>query len=111
MKTLRDSFIVGGIRTPFVKSMGAYKDIERIELMIASLQELRKRYKLDKLIVGDVALGAVMNSSGDWNLALEAVMRAGFDPHTPAYNIQRACGTGLEALVQIANKIALGQIE
>ncbi|HYX36140.1 MAG TPA: acetyl-CoA C-acetyltransferase [Oligoflexus sp.] len=111
MKNLRDSFIVGGIRTPFVKSMGAFNDLERIELMIATLQALRKRYNLDKLIVGDVALGAVMNSSGDWNLAREAVLRAGYHPNTPAYNIQRACGTGLEALVQIANKISLGQIE
>ena len=111
MKNLRTSYIVGGVRTPFVKSMGAFNDVERIELMIATLQELRKRYKLDKIIVGDVALGAVMNSAGDWNLAREAVLRAGFHPHTPAYNIQRACGTGLEAMVQIANKIALGQMD
>ncbi len=111
MKTLRTSYIVGGIRTPFVKSMGAFNQVERIELMIASLEELRKRYKLDKIVIGDVALGAVMNSSGDWNLAREAILRAGYHPHTPAYNIQRACGTGLEAMVQIANKIALGQIE
>jgi acetyl-CoA C-acetyltransferase len=111
MKNLRTSYIVGGVRTPFVKSMGAFNNVERIELMIASLQELRKRYKLDKIILGDVALGAVMNSAGDWNLAREAILRAGFHPNTPAYNIQRACGTGLEAMVQIANKIALGQME
>jgi acetyl-CoA C-acetyltransferase len=111
MKAIRTSYIVGGVRTPFVKSMGAFNNVERIELMIASLQELRKRYKLDKIVIGDVALGAVMNSSGDWNLAREAILRAGFHPHTPAYNIQRACGTGLEALVQIANKISLGQID
>jgi acetyl-CoA C-acetyltransferase len=85
--------------------------VERIELLIATLQELRKRYKLDKIVLGDVALGAVMNSSGDWNLAREAVLRAGLHPQTPAYNIQRACGTGLEALIQIANKISVGQIE
>jgi acetyl-CoA C-acetyltransferase len=111
MKTLRNSYIVGGVRTPFVKSMGAFHQVERIELMMATLQDLRKRYKLDKIELGDVALGAVMNSSGDWNLAREAVLRAGFHPQTPAYNIQRACGTGLEALIQIANKIAVGQIE
>ncbi|WP_141736164.1 acetyl-CoA C-acetyltransferase [Oligoflexus tunisiensis] len=111
MKTLRTSYIVGGVRTPFVKSMGAFHHVQRIELMIASLQELRKRYHLDQMIVGDVALGAVMNSSADWNLAREAILRAGYHPHTPAYNLQRACGTGLEALVQVANKISLGQIE
>jgi acetyl-CoA C-acetyltransferase len=111
MKTLRTSYIVGGVRTPFVKSMGAFHHVQRIELLIASLQELRKRYRLDQIIVGDVALGAVMNSSADWNLAREAVLKSGFHPYTPAYNLQRACGTGLEALVQVANKISLGQIE
>jgi acetyl-CoA C-acetyltransferase len=111
MKTLRTSYIVGGVRTPFVKSMGAFHHVQRIELLIASLQELRKRYRLDQIIVGDVALGAVMNSSVDWNLAREAVLKSGFHPYTPAYNLQRACGTGLEALVQVANKISLGQIE
>lgn len=110
MKT-RPVYIAGGIRTPFVKSMGSYSDISTQELMIASLQALVKKFKLENQLVGDVALGAVITSPFNWNLSRECVLGTSLNPATPGYTLQRACGTSLEASLQIALKIANYQIE
>ncbi|WP_347251624.1 acetyl-CoA C-acetyltransferase [Legionella sp.] len=110
MKT-RSVYIAGGIRTPFVKSMSTYEDISTQDLMIASLQQLVKTMHLEGRKVGDVGLGAVMNSSFNWNLARECVLGSDLAPHTPGYTLQRACGTSLETTLQIALKIANYQIE
>jgi len=110
MKT-RPAYIVGSIRTPFVKSMTDYSDITLQELMTATLQALVTKMHLDGQVLGDVALGAIINSSANWNLARECVLGTTLDPHTPAYNLQRACGTSLEAARQIALKISNYQIE
>ncbi len=110
-KSVRDVYIVGSARVPFAKSMTAYKRISSLEMMSAPISELRARFGLSDAPLGDVALGAVMNSSSDWNIARECVLEAGLHPFTPAYNVQRACGTGLETTWQLANKIALGDIE
>lgn len=109
MKT-RPVYIAGGIRTPFVKSMTTYRDISTQELMIASLQALVEKMQLEDRIIGDVGLGAVMNSSFNWNLARECVLGTTLNAHTPAYTLQRACGTSLETTLQIALKIANYQI-
>ncbi len=111
MKKVRDVFVVGGARTPFAKSMTVYKDLNRKDLLVSSLRALKNQYSIVDAPVGDVALGALMNGSADWNLAREAVLDATLHPHTPAYNVQRACGTSLEAAIEIADKIALGQID
>ncbi|ARG98047.1 acetyl-CoA C-acetyltransferase [Legionella micdadei] len=110
MKT-RPVYIAGGIRTPFVKSMTTYKNVSTQDLMIASLQQLVKKMHLERRMVGDVGLGAVMNSSFNWNLARECVLGSDLDPHTPGYTLQRACGTSLETTLQIALKIANYQID
>lgn len=110
MKT-RPVFISGSTRTPFFKSMTAYKDVLRQDLMTATLQSLVAKMGLEGRLIGDVGLGAVMNSSYDWDLARECVLGTKLDPNTPAYNLQRACGTSLETTNQIALKIANHQIE
>lgn len=79
--------------------------------MTATLQALVNNLHLDNRVLGDVALGAIMNSSVNWNLARECVLGTTLDPHTPAYNLQRACGTSLEATRQIALKISNYQID
>lgn len=107
----RAVYIAGGMRTPFVKSMTSYKKIATQDLMIASLQALVEKMKLDDRLLGDVGLGAVINSSSNWNLARECVLGTRLNPHTPAYTLQRACGTSLETTLQIALKIANYQIE
>jgi acetyl-CoA C-acetyltransferase len=103
--------IIGGTRIPFVKSFTKYARTSNQEMLIATLQAMVKQYGLEGKLLGDVSLGAVMTSSIDWNLAREVVQSTGLDPHTPAFNVQRACGTSLETVNLIALKIAAGQID
>lgn len=110
MKT-RAVYIAGSARIPFVKSMTDYRDVQTQDLMIASLQRLVDTLQLSGRTVGDVGLGAVINSSMNWNLAREAVLGTTLNPDTPAYTLQRACGTSLETTLQIALKIANYQMD
>jgi acetyl-CoA C-acetyltransferase len=103
--------IVGGLRIPFAKSFSHYSRISNQEMMTYVIQSLVKKYKLEGKALGDVSMGAVMTHASDWNLTREALLSTGLDPHTPAYNVQRACGTGLETTNQLALKIAAGQME
>lgn len=79
--------------------------------MVAALQGIVNKLDLKGQTLGDVALGAVIKHSSDWNLARECVIDSGLSLQTPAVDLQRACGTSIEAAIMIANKIALGQIE
>ncbi len=108
MSQIRRVAIVGGVRTPFVKSFTQYKATNQ-ELLTEVLNQLAKRFNLKK--VDEVVLGSITKAGSDWNLAREAVLGSTLENSTPAFDLQRACGTGLSALVMIANKIALGQIE
>lgn len=109
--TLRPVAIIAGSRTPFTKSFSHFTKTTNLELMTATLKDLVKKTKLEGVQLGDVATGAVMKNAEDWNMTREAVLKSGLHPHTPAYDVQRACGTGLETAAQIALKIASGQIE
>ena len=80
-------------------------------MMTATLIALVDKYDLKGQTLGDVTLGAVLKHSDDWNLARECAIGSGLSPRTPGVDVQRACGTSLEACIQIANKISLGQIE
>jgi acetyl-CoA C-acetyltransferase len=104
-------YVLGSARIPFVKSQTNYANVTRKDLMVASLNELIKKFKLQNYLLGDVALGAVINSSSDFNLARECVLSTELDPNTPAYNVQRACGTSLETAWQIALKAHTGAID
>src|SRR6185436_14331293 len=103
--------IIGGMRIPFVKSFKEYARTTNQEMLTATLQALIKKYNLSGKRLGDVALGAVMKSSLDWNMSREVVLGTDLDPRTPAFNVQKACGTSLETINLIALKIASGQIE
>ena len=103
--------IVGGSRIPFARGMGAYAGLGNQELLTGALQGVVTRFGLAGERLGEVAAGAVIKHSNQWNLARECVLGSGLHPSTPAFDLQRACGTSLEAAIQIANKIALGQID
>jgi acetyl-CoA C-acetyltransferase len=103
--------VIGSQRIPFVRSFKEYSRTTNQEMLTATLQGLIKKFKLEGKLLGDVALGAVMTSSIEWNLAREVVLGTDLDQHTPAFNVQRACGTSLETVNLIALKIAAGQIE
>lgn len=110
-KTMRPVAILGGSRTPFTKSFSHFAKTSNKELMTATLKDLVNKTNLKGVQLGDVALGAVMKNAEDWNLTRECVLESGLHPHTPGYDVQRACGTGLETAAQIALKIAAGQID
>ncbi len=109
--TSRRAAIVGGLRIPFSRSHGAYRDRSNQDMMTATLAGLVDRFDLKGQRLGEVALGAVIKHSRDWNLARESVLGSGLAATTPAYDLQRACATSLSGCVQVANQIALGQIE
>lgn len=103
--------IIGGSRIPFARSFGAYLGISTQEMMAASVEAVVKKFKLEGKAVGEVAVGAVLKHSRDWNFAREVVLSTSLSPKTPAFDVVQACGTSLEATILIANKIALGQID
>ncbi|MBU7600723.1 acetyl-CoA C-acetyltransferase [Streptomyces sp. P38-E01] len=103
--------IIGGNRIPFARSDGAYATASNQEMLSAALTGLVDRYNLAGEVLGEVAAGAVLKHSRDFNLVREVVLGSELDARTPAYDLQQACGTGLEAVILVANKIALGQID
>ena len=108
---IRRVAILGGNRIPFARSNTVYSHASNQEMLTAALQGLVDRYQLHGERLGDVVGGAVMKSSRDFNLVRESVLSTTLARETPAFDLQQACGTGLEAAIVVANKIALGQIE
>ena len=103
--------IIGGTRIPFCRAGSHYATRGNVDLMTGALSALVSRYRLQGHQAGDVALGAVIKHTRDWNMAREAVLGSGLAPETPAYDLQRACGTSLEAALQLGRRIALGEIQ
>ncbi|MFF8743337.1 acetyl-CoA C-acetyltransferase [Streptomyces californicus] len=103
--------VLGGSRVPFARSDGPYATASNQDLLTAALNGLVERYGLAGDRVGAFVAGAVLKHSRDFNLARETVLGSALDPGTPAYDIQQACGTGLQAVVAAANTIALGSVD
>ena len=103
--------ILGGARIPFARANSAYAEASNQDMLTAAFLALAEKYSLKGEKLGEVAAGAVIKHSRDWNLAREAMLGAGIHPTTPAYDLQRACGTSLSAAAQLANRIALGEID
>ncbi|MBW0799892.1 acetyl-CoA C-acetyltransferase [Pseudomonas aeruginosa] len=111
MTQLRRVAIVGSNRIPFARSNTVYATASNQEMLTSALEGLVERYNLHGERLGEVVAGAVLKHSRDFNLTRECVLGSRLAPETPAYDIQQACGTGLEAAILVANKIALGQID
>ncbi len=109
--SVRRVAIVGGIRIPFARSMGAYAEAGNQEMLTATLAALVERYSLRGELLGDVGAGAVIKHSRDFDLTRESVLGSGLAPETPAFDLQRACGTSLDTAILIGLKIAMGQID
>ncbi len=103
--------IVAANRTPFARSNTAYSQLSNKTMLTDTLRGLVEKCRLQGELLGEVVGGAVMKHARDWNLVRECVLSSGLHPNTPAYDVQQACGTGLEATILVANKIALGQID
>lgn len=107
----RPAAVIGGNRLPFARANGSYANASNQDLLTASLEGLVARFGLAGERLGEVAAGAVLKHSRDFNLTREAVLGSSLSARTPAFDVQQACGTGLEATILVANKIALGQID
>jgi acetyl-CoA C-acetyltransferase len=109
--SVRRVAILGGIRIPFARSMGAYAQASNQKMLTAALSALVERFRLRGELLGDVGAGAVLKHSRDFNLVRECVLDSGLDPRTPAFDLQRACGTSLDTAITIGLKIGAGQID
>src|SRR5690554_2800289 len=107
----RRAVILGGNRIPFGRAGKAYAAASNQDMLTAALDGLVARFGLAGVQLGEVAAGAVLKHSRDFNLTRESVLGSALDPRTPAYDVQQACATGLETFVTLANKIQLGQTE
>jgi len=111
MITPRKVAILGGMRIPFARSNTAYAEVSNQDMLTAALRALVDKFGLKGELVGEVGAGAVIKHSRDWNLAREATQGSGLHPRTPAYDLQRACGTSLTTAIQLGHRIALGEID
>jgi len=103
--------VLGGNRIPFARSNTVYAGVSNQEMLTAALDGLVTRFGLEGERIGEFAAGAVLKHSRDFNLARESVLGSRLSATTPACDLQQACGTGLQATIYLANKIALGMIE
>jgi acetyl-CoA C-acetyltransferase len=103
--------VLGGTRIPFARQNGPYARASNQDMLTATLEALIGKFALEDEVLGEVAAGGVLKHSRDFNLTRESVLGTRLNPHTPAYDVQQACGTGLEAAILVGNKIALGQID
>jgi acetyl-CoA C-acetyltransferase len=108
---LKPAAIIGGARIPFCRSNTVYSDLGNVPLSIKAVASLVERFGLSGVQLGEVAMGAVLKHSRDWNIGREVTLSSGLSPLTPGITHQRACGTSLDTVITIANKIATGQIE
>jgi acetyl-CoA C-acetyltransferase len=111
MRHGRSVAVLGGARIPFCRQNSAYQDVGNLGMSVRTLGALVEAFGLQGQALGEVAMGAVLKHSSDWNLGREAALSSGLSPLTPGITMQRACGTSLDTLVHVANKIASGQIE
>ncbi|MEO5610280.1 MAG: acetyl-CoA C-acetyltransferase [Ornithinibacter sp.] len=111
MTSTRRAAILGGNRIPFARQFGAYAEASNQDMLTTALEGLVARHGLAGERLGEVVAGAVIKHSRDFNLTRESVLGSSLSPTTPAFDVTQACGTGLEATMLVANKIALGQIE
>lgn len=111
MSQSRRVAVLGGVRIPFCRQNTAYADVGNMGMSVRTLGALVEKFGLQGVELGEVAMGAVIKHSSDWNLGREAALSSGLSPLTPGITLQRACGTSLDTIVHIGNKIAQGQIE
>ena len=111
MNSSRRVAVLGGIRIPFARQNGPYAQASNQDMLTATLDALSDKFDLQGEVLGEVAAGAVLKHSRDFNLTRECVLGSKLGPETPAYDVQQACGTGLETTITVGDKVALGQIE
>src|SRR4051812_18456356 len=110
-RSMMNVAILGGNRIPFARSNGPYAEASNQDMLTTAIDGLVARFGLQGEVLGEVVGGAVLKHSRDFNLVRESVLGSQLSSETPAYDLQQACDTGLQATLAVANKIALGQID
>src|SRR5438270_12221435 len=110
MNSPRRVAVIGGIRIPFARQNGPYAHASNQDMLTATLDALVDKFGLEGQALGEVAAGAVLKHSRDFNLTRECVLGSKLSAQTPAYDLQQACGTGLEAAILVGGQMALGQM-
>lgn len=111
IKLPRPIAVLGGVRIPFCRVNTNYMHLGNLEMLSATLKALVDKYNLKGETLGDAAAGAVMKHSRDWSMTREAVLASGLHPHTPAHNLDRACGTSLSTTIELGTRIAVGELD
>src|SRR6202162_4896140 len=111
MKSVARVGVLGGVRIPFARQNTHYTTASNLDMLTAALQGVVGRFGLHGERLGEVAAGAVLKHTRDFNLTRDATLSSGLAPQTPAYDVQQACATSLESAILVGNKIAVGQIE
>ncbi len=111
MAELRKIAIVGSARIPFTRAYTGYANESNLTMLAATLAGLAEKFGLKGQAVNEIMGGAVISHSRDFNVAREAALDAGYSPRTPGTNLQIACGTSLQAALNLGAKIATGEIE
>ncbi|MFL5886867.1 MAG: acetyl-CoA C-acetyltransferase [Thermoleophilaceae bacterium] len=109
--SMRRAAILGGNRIPFARSNGPYADASNQDMLTSTIDGLVARFNLQGERAGEVAAGAVLKHSRDFNLTRECVLGSALSHDSPTYDVQQACDTGIEATILVANKIKLGQVD
>ncbi|WP_375167638.1 MULTISPECIES: acetyl-CoA C-acetyltransferase [Mycolicibacterium] len=109
--TTRRVAILGGNRIPFARADGAYAKASNQDMFTATLDGLADRFNLKGEKLDAVIGGAVLKHSRDFNLMRECVLGSSLSSATPAFDLQQACGTGLQAAIAAADGIARGRYE
>lgn len=111
MKSVARVGVLGGVRIPFARQNTHYTTASNLDMLTAVLKGIVERFGLQGARLGEVAAGAVLKHTRDFNLTRDATLSSGLAPQTPAYDVQQACATSLESAILVGNKIAVGQIE
>ena len=109
---MRDVVVVSAVRTAIGTFGGSLKDVPPTELGTTVVREALSRAQVNGADVGHVVFGHVVNTEPkDMYLSRVAAIQAGCGQETPAFNVNRLCGSGLQAIVSAAQSIQLGDCD
>lgn len=109
---MQDIFVIGACRSAVGDFGGGLKDVPPCELGATVVRAVLDRSNVSPADVGHVVFGHVINTDPrDMYLSRVAALNAGIGDRTPAFNVNRLCGSGLQAIISAAQALKLGDAE
>jgi acetyl-CoA C-acetyltransferase len=108
---VREVFLAASVRTPIGRFGGTFKDWSAADLAVPTVQESLKRAKIEPDLIDELIMGNARQAGGGPNVARQISYRAGLPATIPAYTVNKACGSGLKAILLAAQEILLGRAE